>query len=176
MDDLTIDGIRGEEDFVSMASQFGGSLNDFFEKQFLPQQDVYCPLEVFSALSDYIDSMKASLMQDLIHAHGCAVGIEITRKTDNGLAVILPETSPRGGFRVSYYNIHGPLNHDVSTTAEGAISLALDAGYHDYTPGRLDGLTDLDSWNKGVVWAWLILRHANPFEHIADHPELSGAA
>ncbi|WP_270819962.1 hypothetical protein [Aeromonas sp. Y311-2] len=126
---------------------------------------------LMDVMEGYILSLRMEVMRQLIQENsGNGLGLELQKKGKE-LAVILPEPSARGGVRVSYYSINGPLYHEVFDTVEGAILAAIQSGYRSRHPGALDRLTDLPSWRRGVLWTTLLYRtRGNPTQFLKDNP------
>lgn len=166
---LNMASVRLDSRFHRQISRYGGTMNEFLTGSWLPQQECYKPLEVLRAITAYNRNRKSLIASALIQLNdGKMIGIELVRRSDGALAVTLPEPSSRGGVRVSYYNDHGPINHDVFDGGLEAIEAAITNGYQDFCPGRLDTLTDLRSWAIGVEYLALRAKYPNDWERLAE--------
>ncbi len=146
----------------------GASMDDFLAT--LPADDV-SPCVALTAVQDYIKSVRHACLNELLAKNGnTAVGLELT--SDNGrLMAIFPEPGKRGGFRLCNYDVNGPIDHSLFKSAEEAALEAIAHGYRTHTPGRLDMLTTLPSWNRGVKLQALIIKTGgNPWPFLEENP------
>lgn len=127
--------------------------------------------EALISLHDYLASARCKLAEKLIADNGGdAIGLELSDKQGN-LAVVLPEPSGAGGVRLSFYGVNGPFSHSVYASGSEAVCEAIQQRYWVPAPGRLDELTDLPSWDRGVRWALLIQKtNGNPWPFLQANP------
>lgn len=166
---LNMASVRLDSRFLRQVSRHGGTMDEFLKGAWLPQQECYKPLDVLRAITAYNRNRKDLIVSALIQLNdGEMIGIELVRRSDGALAVTLPEPSSRGGVRVSYYNDHGPINHDVFGSGLEAIEAAITNGYQDFCPGRLDTLTELRSWAIGIEYLALRAKYPTDWNRLAE--------
>lgn len=129
-------------------------------------------MEALCKVQDYIKTQRKKLVEQLKaqNQSSCVMELRHSERQD-AIAAILPESGSQGGFRVSFYNVNGPLNHDCFPTGEDALFAAIKGGYWEPAPGALDKLTDLATWRRGVLWTALIMKTGgNPTEFLRANP------
>ena len=136
-------------------------------------QDQETEIDIFCALNkeqDYLEHIRIQEAQRLIDKHGDSGCLELIDE-EGRLAAILPEPSSRGGMRVSYYTVSGPVSHELQANPLDATVLAIKRGYRKPAPGQLDAMTSLPSWHQGMKWIELLRKHnGNPFPFLKDNP------
>ena len=127
--------------------------------------------EALIALHDYLESTRLKLAGKLISENGGdAIGLELSNSQDQ-LAVVLPEPSAKGGIRLSFYGTNGPTSHTVHASGFDAVCEAIQQRYGLPTPGRLDALTELPSWERGVRFTALLQKtNGNPWAFLEANP------
>lgn len=103
------------------------------------------------------------------------IGTELAHKGGKRFAFILPDASEPGKIRVSYFDENGFSGHDTYTTPEDALNAAVGSGYTDDATGRLDELSQLDSFIKGNERADRIRKVNNGEMTWEEHIALSEA-
>lgn len=147
------------------------SMTEFLENFREHEDQEICFGRLMEVMQDYLLSIRVQIGQRLIAANGGS-GLSLELCDENGaLAVVFPEPSARGGYRVSFYDVSGPFTHEVFSSVDECVLHAIKRGYRTHSPGRLDQLTDLPSWDRGVKWASLLLRYkGNPHQFLLDNP------
>lgn len=162
----TPDQIREDEYFQECIAREPLCAMDDFIRTLPPLVEV---MEAISLEQDYRDSVRKAEAERLIREYG-EIGLELV-DSDGRLAVVLPEPSQRGGLRLSFYDENGPANHNMYSTPCEAVVDAIKGGYRTPAPGRLDALTDLPSWRRGVNFVNLLLKHnGNAMQFLNDNP------
>lgn len=142
--------------------------------EFLSRLDVEPDsFEALCAVQDYLTECRARLASLLLEQNGGEyVGMELTNHRDkNDVAAIFLEPSKRGRYRLSLYGVHGPSSHSVFDSPEKALSEAIQYGYWNRSPGSLDALTELESWDRGVKFTSLLQKtNGNPHAFLAANP------
>ncbi|MDX7767273.1 hypothetical protein [Aeromonas caviae] len=158
------DDLLGQEPSVSMI--------EFLAKFSEPEDQEICFGRLMEVMQDYLHSIRVQIGLSLIEANGGS-GLSLELSDEKGaLAVVFPEPSARGGYRVSFYDVNGPITHELFSSVDECVLHAIKLGYRNHAPGRLDQLTDLRSWRRGVKWASLLLRyHGNPYQFLLDNPD-----
>lgn len=165
---FTPDAIRHDKHFMNdIQREPLASMDEFIAR--LPATE----FDIFTALQEMCD-YRADLIKEeakrLIDLHGSAVGIELSA-TNGRLSVVFPNTRPSGGYRLAQYDEHGPSTHEDFADPIAAVVSAVKDGYRELSPGRLDALTDLPTWRRGVNWALLLMRsNGNPYQFLNDNP------
>lgn len=96
-------------------------------------------------------------------AHGGdASGIEFKRHNDgkypDKYAVVLPDASQVGKFRISYFDQHGFSSHHVEDTSLKAQQVMIREGFVVEAAGSLDQLASTKEWELGMTYADLIMQ------------------
>lgn len=135
-------------------------LDDFLSRFHVGDDD---DIDIFALWEEVVElqrERREEIAKKLIASNGGdAYGLELAHRNDaERLACIFAEPSWHGGFRLSMYDIHGPSSHHLFASPEEALAEAIVLGYCNLAPGKLDQMTDLPSWKKGLEWCLTLLK------------------
>lgn len=81
------------------------------------------------------------------------VGAELGVADGSRFVLISPDVNEDDPFRVTYFSANGLSGHNLYRTAEAALAAAVGEGYTQIVPGRMDELSQQDSFKAGLEYA-----------------------
>ena len=154
--------IRACPDLIAdLAVEPTASMSDFLAR--LPADSDDVDIDIITVLleqQDYINQCRQKVIDDIVARNGGdACGLELSRGGDRAdLACVFPEPRYNGGYRLSFYDSHGPQSHMREASPEEALRDAIYMGYRTLIPGELDRLTETSTWQRGLAMVTDLMR------------------
>lgn len=129
-------------------------------KDILAEKGLWARPEMEGFLADHLQYVMpaACAFNCIMEAHnGNPVGVEYEHRKDVGrFAVVLPDASAPGKFRVQFFDKNGFSSHDTIGAVEDAVEEMVKQGYWKDARGVMDRLSQTREWQIGNATAVLL--------------------